>query len=104
MVLFNHKTETNMEKGMMHIIDDFLFVDDYKHLDLHLKETKLCEWNYKTWEFEVKNEFVKKVLNKAAEYYDMEELGWYEAWNHTNSRPLDSLYVLVCIILPWITS
>ena len=92
MVLFNHKTETNMEKGMMHIIDDFLFVDDYKHLDLHLKETKLCEWNYKTWEFEVKNEFVKKVLNKAAEYYDMEELGWYEAWNHTNSRPLDWHY------------
>ena len=92
MVVLNNKTKTNMEKSIMHIIDDFLTDEEYAHLDTNIKETKLCEWNYKTWEFEVTDLFVRKVLNTAMTYYDLDELGWYEVWNHTNSRPLDWHY------------
>lgn len=92
MVVLNNKTKTNMEKSIMHIIDDFLTDEEYEHLDTNIKETKLCEWNYKTWEFEVTDLFVRKVLNTAMTYYDLDELGWYEVWNHTNSRPLEWHY------------
>lgn len=93
MVLCRKETKTNLEKSiMLHIIDDFLSLDEFNELDLQIEEKKVCEWDEYNWEFRAENPFVNKVLKTASRYYDMEELGWYEAWTHTNSRPMEWHY------------